>query len=180
LAASEVQRISSIFSLSGDPMMKTFFSLLALLFLFGVSYSQALPAPQNIEEAYLARDTGDGKAGEQVTEFATTDVPIYCVILLETPVTTVVKMNFVAVAVTGVKPDTKVVSATYTTKEGQNQVNFTGRPDSTWTPGRYRVDLFLNGKMVRNLEFSIKSSASGLSGSASFQPAKPAPRKPRH
>jgi hypothetical protein len=159
---------------------KTYLYLLAIMFLCAGAYSQTVPFPQNIEEAYLARDNGDGKAGEQATEFATTDIPIYCVILLESPETAVVKMNFVAVSVAGVKPETKVVTASYTTKDGQNRVNFTGRPDSTWTPGRYRVDLFLNGKMVRNLEFSIKSSASGPPGSASFQPPKPAPRRGRH
>ena len=92
-----------------------------------------------IEEVYLAKDNGEGKAGEQVTEFTTTDIPIYCVVLLESNAKTVVKMNFVAVSVSGVKPETKVVTASYTTKDGQNRVNFSGRPDGKWTPGKYRV-----------------------------------------
>ena len=118
-----------------------------------------------VEEAYLARDNGEGKAGEQVTEFRTTDIPIHCVILLESRTVATVKMNFVAVSVSGVKPDTKVVTASYTTKEGQNRVNFTGRPDGRWTPGKYRVDIFVDGKISTTLEFNIRSSNSNVTAS---------------
>ena len=68
--------------------------------------------PSGIEEAYLAKDNGEGKAGEQASEFRVTDIPIYCVVLLESNQTAVVKMNFVAVNVAGVKPETKVVTST--------------------------------------------------------------------
>lgn len=118
-------------------------------------YAQEAPAP-SVEELYLARDDGKGKAGEQVTEFATTDVPIYCIVLLDNPQKVTVKMNFVAVDVAGMKKDTKVVTASYTTKEGQNRVNFSGRPEGKWPPGRYRVDIFLDGKAAKVLEFDIK------------------------
>jgi len=147
---------------------------------------QPSKAPDGIEEVYLAKDDGNGKAGEQVTEFRTTDVPIYCVVLLEFGVSTVVKMNFVAVNVAGVKPETKVVTASYTTKEGQNRVNFTGTPDGNWTPGKYRVDLFLNGKKTRDVEFLIKVADGAVNSGNSavvknFQTSvtpKPKPKKP--
>lgn len=112
-----------------------------------------------VEEVYLAKDDGEGRAGEQATEFRTIDIPIYCVVLLDTSAKTTVKMNFVAVNVAGVRPDTKVVTASYTTKENQNRVNFSGRPEGKWTPGKYRVDLFLDGKSAKSLEFEIKGSA---------------------
>lgn len=145
--------------------------LLCVLFLLvpGAVLSQSgTREAEPIEEAYLARDDGGGKAGEQVTEFRTTDVPIYCVVLLASDAPALVKMTFVAVNVAGVKAETKVVTAAYTTKEGQNRVNFTGRPDGRWTPGRYRVDLFVNGKLVRNLEFDIKGSGAAGNTSASY------------
>src|SRR3954469_1364739 len=106
----------------------------------GHSFSQGPPSTQpQIDEVYLARDDGNGKAGEQAEEFRTTDIPIHCVVLLDNVAKVTVKMNFVAVKVAGVKPETKVVSASYTTTERQNRVNFTGTPDGAWTPGRYRV-----------------------------------------
>ena len=153
--------------------MKALFLVIFLLLAFdGVFAQNDAPLTTNgIEEVYLAKDNGGGKAGEQVTEFRTTDIPIYCVVLLESDVQTVVKMNFVAVSVVGVKPETKVVTASYTTKAGQNRVNFTGRPDGKWTPGKYRVDLFLDSKKVKDVEFDIKTSTGNSTAVKYFQPA---------
>ena len=136
------------------------------------------PSSPVIEEVYLAKDDGGGKAGEQVTEFATGDIPIHCVVLLDSAAKVTVKMNFVAVAVAGVRPDTKVVTASYTTSERQNRVNFTGHPEGKWTPGRYRVDLFIDGKPQKQVEFSIKGSAPSLPAATKFvDRQKPARRK---
>jgi hypothetical protein len=157
--------------------LRSFFILISILVsVFCVAaQTESSEASSGIEEAYLARDNGYGKAGEQSIEFKITDVPIYCVVLLESNAKALVKMNFVAVAVTGVKPDTKVVTASYMTKDGQNRVNFTGRPDGTWTPGKYRVDLFLDGKLVRNLEFTIRGSTQSLEAKY-LQPPDPKPK----
>ena len=142
--------------------------VIVCLFIVAGALAQGdMPAGPLVEEAYLAKDDGSGKAGEQASEFRTTDVPIYCVVLLDTQKTVTVKINFVAVSVAGVKPETKVVTASYTTKEGQNRVNFTGRPDGRWTPGKYRVDIFLDGKAAKAVGFEIKGQ-SVATGSKSF------------
>ena len=157
-------------------MKAAFLLAISLVLCVAAKAQTAVPTPSTgIEEVYLAKDDGEGKAGEQVTEFRTTDIPIYCVILLESNQQAVVKMNFVAVAVAGVKPETKVVTASYTTKDGQNRVNFTGRPEGKWTPGTYRVDLFLDGKIAKTVEFQIKSSGVAAPGAASYQPPKQRP-----
>jgi hypothetical protein len=157
--------------------MKLVYSIFVCVLLAGITFAQAeQPAPA-IEEVYLAKDDGNGKAGEQVTEFRTNDIPIYCVVLLESDATTVVKMNFVAVGVSGVKPETKVVTASYTTKQGQNRVNFSGRPDGKWTPGKYRVDLFLNGKKAKDLEFEIKGMPGNTTAAKYLQPTEALKRK---
>lgn len=159
-------------------MKVLFLNALLLLAPCGIAGQSGTPDTGPIEEVYLAKDDGEGKAGEQVTQFSTTDVPIYCVVLLNSDAQAVVKMTFVAVNVTGVRAETKVVTATYTTKEGQNRVNFTGRPDGRWMPGKYRVDLFVNGKLVRNLEFDIKGAGAAGSTSASYLKA-PVDQKPK-
>lgn len=142
--------------------------------------AQSPPAEPVIEEVYLARDNGEGKPGDQVTEFGPNDIPIHCVVLLGTIGSTLVKMNFVAVNVAGVKLDTKVVTASYKTTEGQNRVNFSGRPDGKWTPGRYRVDLFVNGKLEKTIEFEIKGAGAGVTPSNFVQnKSKPNVRKPQ-
>lgn len=151
--------------------MKAVFLVTIFVLCCHSAFAQApQPSPSTgVEEVYLAKDNGEGTAGDQATEFTTSDIPIYCVVLLESGAKAVVKMNFVAVSVSGVKPETKVVTASYTTQEGQNRVNFSGRPDGKWTPGKYRVDLFLDGKIVTNVEFNIKGPGGNTTAAKYFQ-----------
>ena len=129
----------------------------------------------NIEEIYLAKDDGSGKAGDPVSSFVTTDIPIYCVVKLASTKPATVKMNFVAVDVAGVKPESKVVSVSYATKDGQNRVNFTGRPGDKWSAGKYRVEILIDGKLARDVDFEIR--AANIAGASFFQPK--APPKPK-
>src|SRR5688572_31200481 len=112
-----------------------------------------------IAELYLAKDDGSGNAGDQATNFVTTDVPIYCVVQLSSSTPVTVRMNLVAVAVPGVKAETRVVSTSYTTRDLQNRVNFTGRPAGQWVAGRYRVDIFIDGSPAVSREFAVQKSA---------------------
>jgi hypothetical protein len=109
-----------------------------------------------ISEAYLAKDSGDGTAGNAATEFETNDIPIYCVVMLDSDEAVTVKMELIAVDVKGVRAESKVITTGYTTKRGETRVDFTGRPDGRWTPGKYRVDLFINGVRSEDLPFTIK------------------------
>lgn len=174
--------------------MKAFF-LLLLCVMFSLTISAQTDPPaaagdgSGIEDVYLAKDDGSGKAGDVVTSFGVSDIPIHCIVQLDTVRIATIKMNLVAVSVPGVKPETKVVTTVYTTKENQNQVNFTGKPDKVWTPGKYRVDIFLNGKLAKSQDFTIekpageKAPVTNNSAVTSFQPKqaeKPKPtRKPR-
>lgn len=153
--------------------MKFIHIAILCLFIAAAAHAQGdLPSVPSVEEAYLAKDDGKGKAGEPAAEFATDDIPIYCVVLLDTQRAVTVKINFVAVSVAGVKAETKVVTASYTTKDGQNRVNFTGRPEGLWTPGKYRVDVFVDGKAAKAVEFEIKGK-SVVAGARSFTQPKP-------
>lgn len=153
--------------------MKLIHIAILCLFFAAAAYAQGdVPPAPIVEEAYLAKDDGNGKAGEQTSEFSTADIPIYCVVLLDTQRTVTVKINFVAVSVAGVKAETKVVTASYTTKEGQNRVNFTGRPEGLWTSGKYRVDIFLDGKAAKAVEFEIKGKPV-VGGATSFGQPRP-------
>jgi hypothetical protein len=156
----------------GVKNVKALYTVLACLILSVAIFAQTeTPTPPAVEDVYLAKDDGEGRAGEPAAEFRVTDVPIYCVVVLDTNGKASVKMNFVAVSVSGVKPETKVVSSSYTTSENQNRVNFTGRPDGKWTPGKYRVDVFLDGKIAKNVEFEIKGTGiSGVTSASKFQP----------
>jgi hypothetical protein len=63
-------------------------------------------------------------------------------------------------------------------------VNFNGRPAGKWTPGKYRADIFVDGKLAKNLTFEIKGPAGAVTASGAFAPnprntAKPVGVKPR-
>ena len=140
--------------------------------------------PVGLADFYLARDDGSGKAGEQVSGFYTTDGPIYCVVQLDSAASATVKMNLIVVSVPGVKPGTRVVSTSYTTKENQNRVNFTGRPDGQWLAGRYRAEIYIGSNLAVSREFAVQSVAApkpaveGVNRRKPGPKAKPAPRTP--
>ena len=136
--------------------------LLTLTVQSGLAQSEAAPVGPGIGDAYLAKDDGTGKPGEPVSEFRTSDVPIHCVVVLDANGRSAVKMIFVAVDVAGVRPETKVVTSTYRTTENQNKVFFTGRPDGKWIPGKYRVDLFVDDKLVTDIEFLISADRASV------------------
>lgn len=150
-----------------------------MIFFVAGAYGQP-PEPAEmrwIEDMYLAKDDGNGKAGIAATNFGTKDIPIYCVVVLGSASPVSVKMNLVAVAVEGVKAETKVVSTSYLTKDNQNRVNFSGRPDRQWIPGKYRADIFINDTFVKKMDFEIRKPASSIKSALGFQPKQPA--KPR-
>jgi hypothetical protein len=135
------------------------------MLLIGVIASAQQP-PRDLEvldQAYLAKDDGSGTAGEKAETFKPTDVPIHCIVMLDTEQPQQVKINFIAVRVAGVRPNTNVVSAAYTTKQGQTRVSFTGRPEGKWMPGAYRVDVFIDGKMIQSLNMNVEGQTASPS-----------------
>lgn len=127
--------------------------------------------PVAVEVVFLARDDGEGKAGEVSMIFSPTDIPIHCIVVLAKPDPAAVRMNFVAVKVNGVKPDSRVVSASFATQHGQDRVFFTGTPHGRWTAGSYRIDVFVNDKLEKSLDFEVKGGA--LPAASNFAPTRP-------
>jgi hypothetical protein len=123
------------------------------------AFNPALSAVVGIEEIYLAKDDGSGQAGEVAENFLTTDVPIYCVVMLDSVKPATVRMNFIAVSVKGVKPETKVFTTSYKTDGRQDRVNFTGKPDRFWVAGNYRIDVYIDEKLAGKQSFEIRTAA---------------------
>jgi hypothetical protein len=142
-------------------ILQTIFALL-LCFLTAVSVSGQTQtngeAEVGIEEIYVARSDGNGKPGEKSETFFTNDIPIYCVIQLNSSVPATVKMNFIAVKANNLKPETKIVTVSYKTNGNQNRVYFNASPEGKWSAGTYRVDISVNGKSPAGHIFEIKSS----------------------
>ena len=137
-------------------------SLIILIVLISAAAAMAQeaasPAPVTesmIENAFLAKDDGQGRPGDAAVSFGTADIPIYCIVELREPKVLKVSMVFVAVDVAGVRKGQKVVSAAYVTKANETEVHFTGRPQGKWTAGKYRVDISLDGKPERSLDLTV-------------------------
>jgi hypothetical protein len=150
-------------------MKKVFVIFFVVLFCFSVF---AQDTENAVSEIYLAKDDGYGKAGEPVANFVTTDIPIFCVVKLDSSSPTEVKMNFIAVKVKGVKPETTVITTSYKTKDNQNRVNFRGKPEKVWIAGTYRVDIFLNGKIATTQEFEIQKPTSTVANNEKPRPVR--------
>jgi len=144
---------------------------------FAQTESNGNVAESAVEEISLARDDGSGKAGEETDKFITTDRPIHCMIQLNSGKPATIKMNLIAVKAIGLKPETKVVTVSYITKENQNLVNFTGSPDVAWAAGTYRVDIFINGKLAGSQTFEIEKSPKQTDKEKSTVPKSFVPRK---
>ena len=155
-------------------------SLFLIVLCFGAVAQPPRPvdiAPSTaVEDVYLARDDGEGKAGEVTSTFTPNDIPIHCIVVLGKPDPAAVRMNFVAVKVNGVKPESRVVSASYATSQGQDRVFFTGKPHGKWTAGAYRIDVFVNDKLEKSIDFDVKAGV--LPAASNFVPTKPKPRRP--
>ena len=109
-----------------------------------------------VETVSLARDNGDGKPGNIVDGFLTSDVPIHCLIDLTSSQPVTVKMNLVAVIAAGIKPGAIIVAVSYKTNGKQKSVRFNASPEGDiWVAGTYRVDVLLDGKLAKSLKFEI-------------------------
>jgi hypothetical protein len=128
-----------------------------------------------VVEISLARgDGGNDEAVRATDKFRGADVPILCFIELDAEKPATVKMILVAVKAFGLKPETKIIMVSYTTKENENQVNFTASPSgAVWTAGDYRVDVYINGQFVKSRTFIIEKS------SQEIEQQKPPAAKPR-
>lgn len=142
--------------------MKIIFLLTFCFLLNGYVSAQIEPEKNNpdvgVEEIFLAKGDGKGSAGDAAENFVVTDIPIYCIVQLDSLKSAVVKMNLIAVKVNGVKPETRVISVSYTTNGEQSRVSFKGAPQGKWVVGSYRFDIFVDGKLAGNKNFEISAA----------------------
>ena len=139
------------------------------------------PAPQTVgvEDIYLAKDNGEGQAGDAAEYFLTTDVPIYCVVQLNSTKPAIVKMNLVAVNVQGVKAESRVITVSFKTNGRQDLVNFKGNPDGAWVAGSYRIDIFIDDNLAVGKSFEIKKSSSEIQKNSAVENFLPPKSKPK-
>ncbi len=147
-------------------MLKFAFFLLLLLPVAVVAQTPSQEEVPGEYDIYLAKDDGKGKAGDRTENFYTTDIPIYCVVMMAENEPATVKMDFIVVNVAGVKPETRVVSTSFKTDGTHDRVNFTGMPHKKWMIGKYRADIYVNGELVGKRVFNITEQPNVRNASA--------------
>ncbi|OGD28617.1 MAG: hypothetical protein A2Y56_02030 [Candidatus Aminicenantes bacterium RBG_13_63_10] len=111
-----------------------------------VSFSTA-----NIKSAKLAAN----REGTQETTVFAKDQVIYCIVrLANAPDDTKVKSVWTAVSVEGTAPNFKIDEAEKTSGDGV--IIFDLSNTQPWPTGQYKLELFLNDKLDRALEFQVQ------------------------
>ncbi len=106
----------------------------------------------NIKEVKMARDT-DG--AQPTTTFAPTDTTFYLnVNLANAPDDTKVKAVWTAVQVDGADQNTQIDQSELTS--GSGTLNFKLTNKGSWPVGKYKVDLYLNDKLDRTIDFQVQ------------------------
>jgi hypothetical protein len=105
----------------------------------------------HIKSAKMAVD----KEGTQETAVFANNQTFYCIVqLANAPDDTNLKAVWTAVTAEGAAPNTKIDEAQKTSGDGTIVFNMTN--NQPWPVGSYKVDLFLNEKLDRTLEFQVK------------------------
>jgi hypothetical protein len=105
----------------------------------------------NIKDVKLAKDT-DG--AQPTTVFGVEDT-FYCLATLaNAPDDTVVKAVWTAVEVADNDPNLKLDEASLTHGDGVLTFNLTN--SGPWPTGKYKVDLYLNDKLEKTVEFMVE------------------------
>ena len=135
--------------------LAVFFCLLLAVSTFGQTAETVDDNKVKVESITLMRDDGAGEPGDETENFKTTDRPIHVQIQLDSLNSVTVKMIMAAVEVKGLKTGTKILTVNYKTNGEQNIVTFNGSPKTVWLAGKYRIEVYIDGKIAGNKEFEI-------------------------
>jgi hypothetical protein len=132
-------------------MKKTRLTILLIPLFLAILACSFSASTANIQEATLAKDA----EGSQPTTVFTPEDTFYAIVeLANAPDDTKVKAEWTAVEVEGVDPDFLIDEAELTS--GSGTLTFDLTSDNLWPPGRYKVELYLNDKLERTLEFEVQ------------------------
>ncbi len=130
---------------------KWFLFLIPILVLFINAACGFSASTASIKDAKMARDN---EGTQPTTSFAAKDTFFCNVDLANAPDDTTVKAVWTAVQVSGTDPNTKIDETEL--KTGSGTLHFKLSNDNAWPSGKYKVDLYLNDKLDRTVEFQVQ------------------------
>ena len=144
----------------------TFITVLSLACNFSVSTA-------NIAEATLAKDA---EGAQPATVFDQDDAIYALVSLKNAPDDTTLKAVWTAVEADGTDPNLLLDENTLTSGDGNMQFSLTN--DNLWPVGTYKVDLYLNDKLDRTLDFTVEGNIAAQAPSPTPEPEPTVTPKP--
>ncbi|MEW6181185.1 MAG: hypothetical protein AB1522_14815 [Chloroflexota bacterium] len=105
----------------------------------------------SIGDAWLS-DSEEGS--NRVTTFAQDAVFYAFADLKNAPEDTTLKAVWIAVEVEGVEPNFVINETEFTS--GSNIITFNLSNENLWPVGKYRVEIYLNGKLDKTLDFEVR------------------------
>jgi len=128
------------------------FAVLVLAFAATACNVSVSVSTANIRSAKLSPNES---GSPETTLFKQDDFTVYCLVkLANAPDDTVVKAVWTAVEVEGVDPNTVIDEASVTS--GDADLTFDLTNNRPWPVGKYKVDLSINDKFNRTLEYQVK------------------------
>lgn len=101
----------------------------------------------------------EAEGNQPTTTFAPDEV-FYCVVTLaNAPDDTTVKAIWTAVEVAGVESNLTLGEKELISGDGLLNFSYSNDPGKVWPAGQYKVDLYLNDKLDRTLEFRVEATA---------------------
>ena len=133
--------------------MKRTLLLIAVLAMLTLTAAECSFSTANIANAYMAADPD----GNNPTTVYQGDSIFYAIVdLANAPDETVVKASWYAVNAEGIDPNFFIDEAVITTGDGRLTFNLQNQAGMLWPAGSYRVELYLNDKLDRSLEFTVQ------------------------
>jgi serine/threonine-protein kinase len=93
---------------------------------------------------------------QTTTTFKPTDNPLHAVVNLGNP-TSGTKVGMVLIAVdAGDVQNYEVIDRDFVTEGAEDVIHFTAQLPNNWPVGKYKVDIYLNDKLDRTIEFTVE------------------------
>jgi hypothetical protein len=127
--------------------------LIAVLAFLTLTAAECSFSTANISDAYMSTNH-DGT--DRVTTYPQ-DAVFYAIVdLANAPDDTTVKAQWYAVNAADTEPNFFIDEASVTGSDGRWTFNLANEAGFLWPTGTYRVDLYLNDKLDRSLDFSVQ------------------------
>lgn len=125
--------------------------IVLLIMMLATAACEFSASTAKVKDAYMSSD----EEGANRTEIFTQDQPFYCIVeLTSAPDDTTVKAVWTAVEVTDTDPNMLIDEYEVTTGDGT--IPFSLINDGLWPTGKYKVEIYLNDKLDKTIEFAVE------------------------